>query len=84
MFLIGGIRNTGVAYDTCLVKPYLFAENAAASSYTVTPKGRISVSWKYSDGRFSAEIEIPEGCSATLEVLNKKIALKSGENKIFL
>ena len=81
---IGGVQNKGIAYDVCRIAPYIFAEECSASTYTETPRGRIAVDWSYRDGRFNAEILIPSGTSACLEVMNKKIALTVGVNKITL
>lgn len=81
---IGGIKNLGVAYDRCLIQPYLFSEECSAASYTETKRGKISVDWSYGKGEFNAEILIPEGTEATLSVKDKIIALKTGVNKITL
>ena len=81
---IGGIRNDGVAYDRCRIAPYLFADGASASTSTETPRGTISVSWRFSDGRFSADVTIPEGTEAKLCVLGRELALKTGRQTVEL
>ncbi len=79
---IGGIQNLGVAYDVCRISPYLFDKKCGAESFTETPKGRISVKWSREDVDFTAEITIPEGCSATLSVGGVDRRLSVGENLI--
>ncbi len=81
---IGGIRNTGVGYDSCLISPYIFSDSCSASAYTETARGRISLSWSYEDGAFTAECEIPEGCCAAISVLGEEMPLKCGKNKILI
>ena len=79
---IGGIKNLGVAYDRCLIAPYLFSDDCSAKSFTETKRGKISVDWSYSNGKFEAEIVIPEGTEATLCVKDKKIPLSVGKNNV--
>lgn len=79
---VGGIQNLGVAYDECKIAPFVFAEDASASAYTETPRGRISVSWRKSGDILEAEIEIPRNTSAYFEYKEEKIPLKEGMNSV--
>ena len=79
---VGGIQNLGVAYDKCKIAPFVFAEDASASAYTETPRGRISVSWRKSGDILEAEIEIPRNTSAYFEYKEEKIPLKEGMNSV--
>ncbi len=65
---VGGLQNTGIAYDTCLLKPYFYAEDCSASSKTVTPRGEISFAWKKTGNTFEADIRLPKGTKATLRL----------------
>lgn len=79
---VGGIQNKGIAYDVCRIAPYLFGSDCWAKSFTETPRGIISVDWSYSEGRFHADIKIPEGTDARLEVGGKTVVLSVGDNRI--
>ena len=65
---IGGLQNTGVAYDTCVLKPYFFEENCSAKSKTTTPKGEISFAWSKQGDEFEADVICPQGVKATLKI----------------
>ena len=65
---IGGLQNAGTAYDQCLLKPYFFADSCSASAYTETPCGEIRFEWGKKENRFIANIVLPEGTNATLEL----------------
>jgi alpha-L-rhamnosidase len=67
---VGGLQNKGIAYDKCLFKPYFFDENCSAECSTVTPRGEISIRWEKCGRLFTADILIPEGCDALLELPN--------------
>ena len=65
---IGGLQNAGIAYDKCLLKPYFFADSCSTSAKTETPNGMISFAWKKTGSRFVADVVIPEGTDAILEL----------------
>lgn len=79
---IAGLQNAGVAYDKCLIKPYIYDSECSASAETVTPYGRISVSWRFEGGVFKADIQIPEGVDATLDVLGVKRHIEPGVHTV--
>lgn len=65
---VGGLQNAGIAYDKCLLKPYFFADCCGASAKTETPRGLISFAWEKTGNRFVADVVIPEGTDAILEL----------------
>ncbi|MBQ7923980.1 MAG: hypothetical protein IJ329_01590, partial [Clostridia bacterium] len=82
---IGGLKNTGVAYDTCLLQPYFYAENCSASSKTTTQNGEISFAWKKQGNVFEADIVCPVGTKATLRIQGcKDILVQTGKIEITL
>lgn len=82
---IGGLQNTGVAYDTCVLKPYFFDEDCSAKSKTMTQKGEISFAWSKKGKDFEADVVCPKGIKATLKIdgLEERI-VKTGKIKITL
>jgi len=81
---IGGIQNAGIAYNQCLLKPYFFGEKCSASSYTTTPNGKITFSWKKEENNFECEIILPKGINAVLEVGGEKRNVQTGSYTIKL
>ena len=79
---IGGIHNDGIAYDKCRIAPYIFSDDASASTSTETPRGKISVNWSYKNGTFRAECYIPEGTDATVCVKGVKQPVPVGTSVI--
>ncbi len=81
---VGGIRNDGIAYDKCTFEPYIFADKASASTSTETPRGRIAIAWSFDNGKFKADITVPEGTDATLAVGGTVRKLGTGETSVEL
>ena len=82
---VAGLKNTGIGYQTCEIKPYFFAENCFCACGTQTPYGELSVAWEKKQGEFTATFVIPDGVEATLILPNgKKQTVRSGEMKISL
>lgn len=79
---VGGIRNDGIAYDKCTIAPYIFDTESSASTSTETPHGIISVAWRYSGGKFTATITIPEGVDAKLKVFDTEKILSPGTQTV--
>ena len=77
---IAGIQNKGVAYDKCLISPYVYSEECSASASTKTARGPLSVEWSYSSGEIAVSVDIPEGTSASLSVFGKVIDLPVGKS----
>ena len=65
---IGGIQNAGVAYDQCRLKPYFFRDVCSASVHTKTPRGLLCFDWKKDNNCFVADIVLPDGTEAILEL----------------
>jgi alpha-L-rhamnosidase len=65
-----GIQNTGVAYETCALKPLFFNESCSASGKVQTPRGEISFAWEKTPTVFTAKIQLPENMNATLILPN--------------
>ena len=82
---IGGLQNGGIAYDKCRLKPYFFDDVCSASAYTQTPRGEIRFDWKKEEGRFIADIVLPEGTEAVLELLgHKPMTVQTGHMEVGL
>ena len=65
---IGGLQNAGVAYDRCVLKPYFFTDTCSAFAHTETPAGEIRFAWEKKENRFVANIVLPKGTNAMLEL----------------
>ena len=82
---IGGLQNGGIAYDKCRLKPYFFDDVCSASAYTQTPRGEIRFDWKKEKGRFVADIVLPEGTEAVLELPgHKPMTVQTGHMEVGL
>lgn len=82
---VAGLQNRGIAYDSCILKPYFFAEDCSARAETETPKGKISFEWKKTGKKFLAWLEIPTGIKAELVFDGKEpIVYGSGKYQITL
>lgn len=82
---IGGLQNAGIAYDKCLLKPYFFADTCSASAKTETPRGLISFAWEKKGSCFIADIVLPEGTNAILELPDcPPLQVQSGKIEIQL
>ena len=80
---IAGVQNTGIGYNTCVLKPYLFAETCSASCQTETPRGLLSFAWEKTKNDFSAKIVIPVGVCAHLILEGEApVLLGEGEHEI--
>ncbi|MBR2465456.1 MAG: family 78 glycoside hydrolase catalytic domain [Clostridia bacterium] len=79
---VGGIRNDGIAYDKCTIAPYIFDTESSASTSTETPRGTLSVDWKYSGGKFTATVTVPEGTKAKIKVLGTEKELACGTQTV--
>ncbi|MBQ3506733.1 MAG: family 78 glycoside hydrolase catalytic domain [Clostridia bacterium] len=82
---VAGLQNDGLAYDSCILKPYFFAQDCSASAETQTPNGKISFAWQKTGNTFTAFMEIPAGVQAKLVLDGKEpIACESGKYQITL
>ena len=79
---IAGLENKGVAYDRCVIKPYIYSDECSASAKTETPHGALSVDWSYKSGELTLFATVPSATDATLDVFGKEIKLSHGENNI--
>ena len=67
---LAGLR---LAEDACggdrlivIPRPGLGVTRCSAS--LVTPHGRVAITWHVADGRFSGELVVPPGCTATVKL----------------
>ncbi len=82
---IAGVQNTGLAYDTCVLKPYFYAENCGASGKVTAKSGTLSFAWRKQGKTFEADVVCPDGVNATLIIDGiKERAVKTGKIKIEL
>lgn len=80
-----GLKNTGIAYNTCIIEPYFYAENCSAEGKTETPYGEIKVSWEKIGDKVLFDIRVPEKVDATLLIKgNLPMPVKNGIIKIQL
>ena len=80
---IAGVQNTGVGYDTCVLKPYFFDRVCSASCQTETPNGTLSFAWEKTETSFRAKIVVPNGVRAQLVLDGQSsVWLESGEHEI--
>ena len=69
---IAGLQKSGFAYESVAFKPYFFDENCSASATTQTPNGEVSISWNKQGNQFTADIVLPQGVLAVLQLPNQK------------
>ena len=81
---IGGIQNTGIAYNTCVLQPYFYAENCGAESKVQTLGGELRFAWKKRGKELETDVICPDGVEATLRVAGKELPVKTGKTKITL
>ncbi|MCA0218471.1 MAG: glycoside hydrolase family 78 protein [Actinobacteria bacterium] len=65
---VGGLSPLDAGYATALVAPRPGGGLTHASTSTVTPYGRLSVSWEIVAGSFHADVVIPPGMTAVLRL----------------
>lgn len=65
---IAGIENTGVAYSTFAIRPYVTGPLTQAQGRVDTIRGPISSSWQIAAGRLNLTVEIPVGSVAEVFV----------------
>ena len=73
-----GASNRGVAYDKAAFVPHFFADTCAASARTETPRGEISISWSKTSTEYVADVVVPRGTEATLELFDESRAVSTG------
>lgn len=82
---VGGLQNAGVAYDQCILKPYFFQDVCSVSVHTETPRGPLCFDWKKEGGLFTADISLPNGTDALLELPGQEtIRVQNGRVEILL
>jgi len=79
---VAGIRNTDVAYKSCVLQPFFFAQECQAEASTCTPYGELGFSWKKRNNIFTADVVIPEGVEATLILNGAQTELDAGSYEI--
>ena len=75
---IAGLQNRGVAYDKAAFVPHFFADTCGASACTETPRGEISISWSKTSTELVADVVVPRGTEATLELFDESRAVSTG------
>ena len=81
---IAGIQNKGVAYNECVIKPFIFDEKCSSGARTTVNGEELSVLWKYEEGEFLATIVVPNSITARLEIFDRSYSLNSGKNELRL
>jgi len=77
-----GITQVGAGYSDLVIEPKCAELLPEASGYITTRRGRISVSYTVSGGRLTADIAVPEGCTAKFVFGGREYGLACGNNKL--
>jgi alpha-L-rhamnosidase len=65
---VAGIQNTGIAYSTLTIRPYVTGPLTHASARIDTVRGRVSSSWRIKHKTLTLEVEVPIGSVAEVFV----------------
>ena len=80
---LAGIRNTGMAFDTFTIAPYLPADLDHCDITTHTTYGPVRSSWQRTDGNLTYQFSVPSGTTASIVVpCPKGQCLIEGENAL--
>lgn len=80
---LAGIRNTGMAFDTFTIAPYLPADLDHCDITTHTTYGSVRSSWQRTDGNLTYQFSVPSGTTATIVVpCPEGLCLIEGENAL--
>lgn len=71
-----GVEPTSAGYKTFRVKPLIGGGITSAQGHVSGAYGEIAVSWQVKEGKFSAEVEVPVGCTC-------EFILPDGQTKTF-
>jgi alpha-L-rhamnosidase len=66
--VIGGLSPLEPGYATALVAPQPGGGLTSASTSLQTPHGRLAVSWSLAEGTLRAEVTVPEGVTAVVQL----------------
>lgn len=77
-----GIGQDGAGYKNIVIEPKCTAVLPEASGYITTQYGKISVSYIRTGDTVTAEIEIPQGCTALFKHDGLEKALSNGRNTV--
>jgi alpha-L-rhamnosidase len=75
---VGGLRPLSPGYKTFLVQPRPGGTIKIASVHTITPYGRVSVSWRLEDQTLSVNIEVPPNTTAVVRLAGGEETVGSG------
>ncbi len=77
-----GITQNGTGYGDLVIEPKCVNLLSEASGYITTRHGKVAVSYTVSGGRMSADIAVPEGCTAKFVFGGREYLLACGNNKL--
>lgn len=63
---LGGINNTGEAYETLQIRPWIPVDMATADVTLHTPRGMVRMAWNRSETTTDYHITVPAGSTATV------------------
>lgn len=66
--VVGGIKALEPGYRSILIQPLPGGSVTSASTYTITPYGKVSVKWTLTNGTMEIDMEIPVNTSAVLRL----------------
>lgn len=78
---LGGICNTGEAYETIQIHPWIPADMTSADIFVVTPRGKVRMAWSRTEKTTTYDINVPAGCVAdvVLPVMESKKLYEDGK-----
>jgi alpha-L-rhamnosidase len=65
---VAGIEPAAPGYTKVVIKPYPAGELKNASAHVATPLGHVSSQWSRQPGRFTLQVSVPPGATATIFV----------------
>ncbi|MBQ9666215.1 MAG: family 78 glycoside hydrolase catalytic domain [Bacteroidaceae bacterium] len=63
---LAGIQNTGTAFDSIAIRPFIPVDLDHLDISTVCPRGTIRTAWQRTDGTLRCEFTVPAGSVATI------------------
>ncbi|MDE6721876.1 MAG: glycoside hydrolase family 78 protein [Bacteroidaceae bacterium] len=78
---LGGISNTGEAYETIQIHPWIPTDMASADISVVTPRGKVRMAWSRTEKTTTYDITVPAGSVAdvVLPIMEGKKLYEDGK-----
>lgn len=80
---LGGISNTGEAYETIQLRPWIPSDMATADVSVETPRGKVRMAWNRTKASTTYNITVPSGATANVTLpIVKGLKLYEGETEL--